>query len=81
MTLAVLAPYRNYGIGTKLLNHILEQAKEMYVTEVYVHVFSTDNEALEWYEKRGFEKGELIKEYYKKMEPKGDAYVMTKKIE
>lgn len=79
MTLAVLAPYRGYGIGTKLLDHIIEQAKAMYVHDVYVHVLSTDEDAIQWYEKRGFQKGDLVKEYYKTMQPKGDAYVMSKK--
>jgi ribosomal protein S18 acetylase RimI-like enzyme len=80
MTLAVLAPYRGYGIGTKLLDHIIEQAKEMYVHDVYVHVLATDEDAIQWYEKRGFDKGDLVKEYYKTMQPRGDAYVMSKKI-
>lgn len=78
MTLAVLAPYRSYGIGTKLLDHIIEQAKSMYVHEVWVHVWTENEEAIEWYLNRGFVKGQLVKEYYKKMNPKSDAIIMIK---
>ncbi|KAK9457500.1 acyl-CoA N-acyltransferase [Dipodascopsis uninucleata] len=81
MTLAVLSPYRNYGIGRKLVEHILEQAKIMFVKEVYCHVWVENEDALAWYERLGFAKGELIKGYYRKMEPAGDAYILRKAIE
>ncbi|KAK9468298.1 acyl-CoA N-acyltransferase [Lipomyces arxii] len=81
MTLAVLSPYREYGIGTKLLEHIIEQAKKMYVKEVYCHVWTENTDALEWYNRRGFEQGELVKGYYKKMDPARDAYIVHKKVE
>jgi ribosomal protein S18 acetylase RimI-like enzyme len=81
MTLAVLAPYRGYGIGTLLLNHVIEQAKSMYLHEISVHVWvDNEDEVVEWYEKRGFTRGELVKGYYQKMDPKGDAYIMTKRF-
>ncbi|KAK9488146.1 acyl-CoA N-acyltransferase [Lipomyces starkeyi] len=81
MTLAVLSPYRGYGIGRKLVDHILEQAKKMFVKEVYCHVWVENEDALNWYQHIGFEKGNLVTGYYKKMTPAGDAYILRKILE
>ncbi|KAK7206311.1 acyl-CoA N-acyltransferase [Myxozyma melibiosi] len=81
MTLAVLAAYRRYGIGRKLVEHILEYAKSSQVKEVYCHVWVENEEAMAWYAHQGFERGEFLKGYYRKMEPAGDAYIFRKVIE
>lgn len=76
MTLAVLSPYRSYGIATLLLAHIVAQAQLLDIHEVYVHAWTENEEAIEWYEKRGFVKHtELIKGYYRKLLPP-DAYLL-----
>lgn len=80
MTLGVLEPYRRYGIATKLVNHVVEEAKGMYVHEILVHVWADNQAAIEWYTKRGFEKGDLVKGYYKKLPGDGDAYLMSLKF-
>ncbi|KAJ8555423.1 hypothetical protein K7X08_012919 [Anisodus acutangulus] len=38
MTLGVLAPYRGLGIGTKLLNHVLDICTKQNIREIYLHV-------------------------------------------
>ncbi len=76
MTLAVLSPYRNYGIGTKLLDYVINNAKKIFIHEIYVHVWIKNEEAIEWYLKRGFKKNEIIKNYYKKLD-NSDAIVLT----
>ncbi|KAJ8099779.1 acyl-CoA N-acyltransferase [Lipomyces tetrasporus] len=81
MTLAVLSPYRGYGIGRKLVDHILEYAKKIFVKEVYCHVWVENEDALSWYQHIGFDKGELVPGYYKKMIPAGDAYILKKSLE
>ncbi|KAK9459324.1 acyl-CoA N-acyltransferase [Lipomyces oligophaga] len=81
MTVAVLAPYRGYGIGRRLIDHIIEYAKTVFVKEVYCHVWTRNDEALQWYLKLGFEKGVLVKEYYKKMDPPEDAYLLRLRIQ
>ncbi|CAN6674494.1 N-alpha-acetyltransferase Nat5p [Trichomonascus vanleenenianus] len=79
MTLAVLGPYRQHGIGSTLLNHVIDQAKQKFIHEVYVHVWVENEDAIAWYEKRGFAKGDVVKGYYQKMQPAGDAVVMVYK--
>lgn len=78
MTLAVLAPYREYGIATLLLEHIAQQAIIQGISQVYVHTWTKNEDAIEWYQNRGFIKDqEVVKGYYKKMRPVGDAYILT----
>ena len=73
-TLATLAPYRSLGVATALLDAVITTAIRRYehVTSVYAHVWEANTDALEWYEKRGFEveKG-VVEGYYRKLRPTG----------
>lgn len=81
MTLAVLAPYRENGMGGKLLQHIEDHARdELFVHELSVHALTDDDEVIEWYKKRGFEVAEEVVGYYKRLCPPRDAFLMVKKI-
>lgn len=78
MTLGVLAPYRNRGIATKLLNAIIEQiSKQADVSDIFLHVQINNDEALQFYQKNGFSIIEMIPEYYKRIEPR-QCYVLCK---
>lgn len=69
------------NIGSKLVEHILEQAKlDKEVTKVYLHVQTVNTAALEFYKKNGFEVVSTEKDYYKNIEPK-DAYLLEKTFE
>ncbi|KAF3993138.1 hypothetical protein FT663_00962 [Candidozyma haemuli var. vulneris] len=78
-SLSVLEAYRNLGIGSKLLEWIIEQAKEKFIHEIFLHVHAVNTTAIEWYEKKGFKKSpEVVKDYYKQQglnEP--DAVLLT----
>ena len=85
-TLAVLAPYRSLGIATALLDAVVSTAlthyacRDVNVKEIYAHVWEANEEALEWYVKRGFEVGEEVVEgYYRKLRPSG-ARVVRRKV-
>ncbi|KAH8549387.1 acyl-CoA N-acyltransferase [Umbelopsis sp. PMI_123] len=83
MTLGVLKPYRHLGIGRKLLDHILEHAattKEHNITSVYLHVQTTNQEALSFYKNQGFEITGTTTSYYKNIDDK-DAHVLSKPIQ
>ncbi|KAL2643976.1 hypothetical protein R1flu_011563 [Riccia fluitans] len=82
MTLGVLAPYRRMGIGSKLLRKTLEQCEqqtESPIMEVYLHVQTNNDAAIEFYKKFNFEITEEIKNYYKHLEPP-DCFVLSKTL-
>jgi ribosomal protein S18 acetylase RimI-like enzyme len=49
------------------------------MNKVYLHVQTSNDEALSFYKKQGFTQGELIKDYYKRIEPP-DCYIVSKTI-
>ena len=72
-------------LGTKLLDHVLAQAEAQNKTSkdpvksLYLHVQTTNQEALDWYTKRGFEIQETVEGYYRNIEDR-DAYVLVRKL-
>ncbi|KAE8735441.1 N-alpha-acetyltransferase 50 [Hibiscus syriacus] len=79
MTLGVLAPYRGLGIGTRLLNHVIDLCLKQNIQEIYLHVQTNNDDAVNFYKKFGFEITETIKNYYTNMDPP-DCFVLTKFI-
>merc|ERR1719265_1234612 len=84
MTLSVLGPYKRRGIATQLIEWVLEKAesKERQVDEIkeiYLHVQTSNEDALAFYKKYGFEITEEIKNYYKKIEPP-DCFVLRRAL-
>ncbi|CAG8490199.1 3745_t:CDS:2 [Paraglomus occultum] len=81
MTLGVLAPYRHLGIGTTLLNHILHHATLPSQTpkfvEIYLHVQTSNDEALAFYKRNDFEIVGTREGYYKRIEPP-DAHILKR---
>lgn len=78
MTLGCLAPYRRMGIGSVMLEHILNicEADGTY-DNVYLHVQVNNGGAINFYEKFGFKIVETKENYYKKIEP-ADAFVLQR---
>jgi len=78
MTLGTLAPYRRFGIGTVMLEHVLKICeKDGNFNNVFLHVQVNNEGAIKFYEKFGFEIVEQKQNYYKRIEP-ADAYVLQK---
>lgn len=77
MTLGCLTPYRRYGIGSKLVEFIIQQAKDYGdVDGVFLHVQTNNDVAKAFYEKNGFSViGDVKKDYYRRVEPR-DAYLL-----
>jgi ribosomal protein S18 acetylase RimI-like enzyme len=76
MTLGCLAPYRNLGLGTQMLEHILVEAKkDTELKAIYLHVQISNETAIGFYKKHGFEVKETKKDYYQKISP-ADAYIL-----
>mmetsp|Transcript_47671 Transcript_47671/g.57723 ORF Transcript_47671/g.57723 Transcript_47671/m.57723 type:complete len:169 (+) Transcript_47671:239-745(+) len=86
MTLGVLAAYRNRGVGSKLIASVLEYFDQNKngelsdVDEITLHVQTSNVDAMNFYIKGfGFEKGEMVKNYYKRIDPP-DCFVLSKKL-
>ena len=78
MTLCVLPKYRYRGIGRKLVETIVEAARKTYGCKgAYLHVWTTNTDAIKFYEKLGFRVKETAKGYYKKVDPP-DAFIVEK---
>eukprot|EP00891_Asterochloris_glomerata_P009875 jgi/Astpho2/9875/fgenesh1_pm.00152_%23_1_t len=79
--LGVLAPYRGMLTGTRLLEKSLHEcSKDSSIKEVYLHVQSNNEDAVQFYKRNGFAVGDTIKGYYKRLTP-SDAIVLSRKLD
>ncbi len=70
MILGYLAPYRRLVIGTKMLNHVLNICeKDGTFDNIYLHVQISNESAIDFYQKFGFEIIKTKNNYYKRIEP------------
>lgn len=85
MFLGVYEDYRRNGFARKLMAMAISNASEfvgdddMKISSVYLHVQSTNDVAIMFYESCGFRRGILIDKYYKRLEQ--DAYEMSYTID
>jgi ribosomal protein S18 acetylase RimI-like enzyme len=77
MTLGCLFTYRRLGVGTTMLKHVIDHASKKGVDDIYLHVQSSNNGAIEFYKKFGFEIVGVKEDYYKRIEP-SSALVLKK---
>lgn len=68
-----------HGAGTKLLNHVLDLCAKQNVSDIYLHVHTINEEAINFYKKFGFEVTDKISNYYTNITPP-DCFVLTKYI-
>ncbi|CAH1971617.1 unnamed protein product [Acanthoscelides obtectus] len=80
MTLGCLYPYRRLGIGTIMVQHVLNYVEQDgNFDSVFLHVQVNNEVAINFYKKFGFEIVETKEHYYKRIEP-ADAYVLQKTL-
>lgn len=77
-TIAVDEDYRKRGIGEELLYHLIEKSKASGAREIWLEVSVKNLKAIGLYEKFGFEKNGIRKNYYQKLGE--DAYNMKRKL-
>lgn len=85
-TLHLLSPYRGHGVATALLNSLLFAVppgskkppqvsglvKHYNIRSVTAHVHEANEDALKWYEARGFKiQEEAVEGYYRRLRPSG----------
>lgn len=73
ISLWVKPAFRGQGIGGKLIRHLQELAPTEGIRKLYLHVTSTQKDAIVLYEKQGFRKVGLLEENSKV----GDEYLGT----
>lgn len=77
-TIAVDKGHREEGIGYKLLDHIINYAKENGASEIWLEVATKNIAAINLYQKYGFKVQTIRKNYYQKTGE--DAYNMIRKM-
>lgn len=87
-SLVLLAPYRGLGLVTACLDGIMDAVRVvsrdsggngLRIGWVYAHVWTQNEEALAWYERRGFERDVVLEKYYWKLQP-DSAWVIKKRV-
>jgi N-alpha-acetyltransferase 50 len=84
-SLALLSPYRSYGLATTALNAIIQSVIQgpqtnFPITSLYAHVWSENKDGLKWYEARGFTREEpVVQDYYRKLKP-NSAWILRRAI-
>lgn len=80
MTITVLEEYKRYGIGTQLLQELINIHREIKEIDfIYLHVQINNDLALSFYTKSKFENVKTIHNYYTDIEPK-DAFLLKLKL-
>lgn len=79
--LCILAPYRERGLATHLLKSVLEPTllRRYNIGSVYAHVWESNDDALEWYRRKGFKQILLVGQYYRRLTPAG-AWIVRKDL-
>ena len=72
-TIAVDENYRQKGIASELLRHLIDKSKESGTSEIWLEVSVKNIKAISLYENFGFEKDGIRKNYYQKLGE--DAYL------
>jgi ribosomal-protein-alanine N-acetyltransferase len=78
LNLCVSKPYRCRGIGSMLLEHLLEFAGTLGVTEVFLEVRPSNPAAIRLYQSRGFAQIGTRRGYYQAAGGREDAVVLRK---
>ena len=76
--LAVAEPFRNRGLGSRLLDRALELAAEHEVRSLFLEVRASNRGAEALYRSRGFRVVTVRQDYYRR--PREDALVMLKSL-
>ncbi|KAG3106335.1 hypothetical protein PI124_g13653 [Phytophthora idaei] len=79
MTLGVLESNRRARIGSRLLEGVIVQSIHDGVVQVYLHVQTSNTAALRFYRSHGFEATQILRNYYKRIDPP-DCYVLRRQL-
>jgi ribosomal-protein-alanine N-acetyltransferase len=78
LNLCVAEPYRFRGVGSQLLEHLLDFAKSLGVGDVFLEVRPSNTVAIRLYQSRGFAQIGVRRGYYQAVGGREDAVVLRK---
>lgn len=76
--IAVKTKFRRKGVGQKLFDETIRDLKNQSISEVWLEVRKSNENALKFYQKNGFEKQSERKDYYQN--PSEDALILLLKL-
>jgi ribosomal-protein-alanine N-acetyltransferase len=80
LNLCVAQDYRCRGIGTQLLGHLLEFARSLGVSDVYLEVRPSNTSAIRLYQSQGFSQIGMRRGYYQAADGREDAVVLRRTL-
>jgi len=78
--IGILKNYRNIGIGTEILETLIDQARKLKLKVLFLGVFSTNSIARHVYEKVGFRETGRIPKFFHKSGKYIDDVIMAKEL-
>lgn len=81
LNLCIKEGCQHLGLGTRMLSHLVDLAKEHGVAQIYLEVSVQNLPAIQLYKKSGFSQIGVRREYYNALEGKQDALVMALKFD
>lgn len=83
VTLGCLPTRRKQGIGTKMMQHIIQQISDWeqssHIESIFLHVQINNDEAIQFYKKFGFTIVKEVENYYPRLSPT-NAYILERKL-
>ena len=80
LNIGIKKKYRRKGFGEEILNQIILFSKVMGCRKIFLEVRISNIRAIKLYEKEGFRKVDIRKNYYKLREGREDALIMIKRL-
>ena len=76
--------FKRQGYGTGLINHLIEELRKRNISEILLEVRAANKSAIQFYNKQGFEKISVRKNYYMKnsnnQSQREDGIIMSTRI-
>jgi len=80
LNIGIKEEFRGKGLGEDILNKVIIFSGSIGCRKVFLEVRVSNNKAISLYQKEGFKKVDIRRNYYQLGEEREDALIMTKKI-
>ena len=84
LNIGIDTDFKRQGYGTGLINHLIEELRKRNISEILLEVRAGNKSAIQFYNKQGFEKISVRKNYYMKnsnnQSQREDGIIMSTRI-